>query len=167
MQQIDCINQQARERGLTKRSQAERLAIADSLIASVWEEYLNGSIDRGTLQVAAYIQANANRIVWKLNELNNPNTPNTSKALDALSIVQKDEEDREPMDGVGYEEYRLVLSHDLVIGDTRIKLNDPIVTNYIVLRGYRFPNPNMVPMLINEMMEKMKDYLLGRIGGAW
>lgn len=85
MQQMDCINQQARERELTKRSQAERLAIADSLIASVWEEYLNGSIDRGTLQVAAYIQANANRIVWKLNELNNPNTPNTLKALDCIS----------------------------------------------------------------------------------
>lgn len=91
MQQIDCINQQAREhgltkrsQGLTKRSQAERLAIANSLIASVWEEYLNGSIDRSTLQVAAYIQANANRIVWKLNELNNPNTPNTLKALDCI-----------------------------------------------------------------------------------
>ena len=90
-----------------------------------------------------------------------------ARDCNALSIVQKDEEEREPIDSVGYEEYRLVLSHDLVIGDTRIKLNDPIVTKYIVLRGYRFPNPNMVPMLINEMMEKMKDYLLGRIGGAW
>ena len=84
---MDCVNQQARERDckLTKRSQAERLAIADSLIASVWEEYLNGSVDRSTLQVAAYIQANANRIVWKLNELNNSNTPNTLKALDCIS----------------------------------------------------------------------------------
>ena len=85
MQQMDCINQQARERGLTKRSQAERLMIADSLIASVWEEYLNGSIDRSTIQVAAYIQANVNRIVWKLNALNNPNTPNTLEALDCIS----------------------------------------------------------------------------------
>lgn len=84
---MDCVNQQARERDckLTKRSQAERLAIADSLIASVWEEYLNGSVDRSTLQVAAYIQANANRIVWKLNELNNSNTPNTLEALDCIS----------------------------------------------------------------------------------
>lgn len=85
MQQMDCINQQARDSGLTKRSQAERLVIADSLIASVWKEYLNGSIDRSTLQVAAYIQTNVNRIVWKLNELNNPNTPNTLKALDCIS----------------------------------------------------------------------------------
>ena len=85
MQQIDCINQQARERNLTKRSQAERLVIADSLIASVWKEYLNGSIDRDNLQVAAYIQANANRIIWKLNELNNHNTPNTLEALDCIS----------------------------------------------------------------------------------
>lgn len=84
---MDCVNQQARERDckLTKRSQAERLAIADSLIASVWEEYLNGSIDRDNLQVAAYIQANADRIVWKLNELNNSNTPNTLEALDCIS----------------------------------------------------------------------------------
>lgn len=94
-----------------------------------------------------------------------PMQHNTSKALDALSIVQKDEEEREPMDSVGYEEYRLVLSHDLVIGDTRIKLNNPIVTKYIVLRDYRFQN--MVPNLINEMMEKMKNYLLAKIGGAW
>ena len=67
-----------------------------------------------------------------------PMQHNTSKALDALSIVQKDEEEREPMDSVGYEEYRLVLSHDLVIGDTRIKLNDPIVTKYIVLELFDF-----------------------------
>ena len=89
MQQIDCINQQARKRDLTKRSQAERLAIANSLIASVWEEYLNGSIDRSTLQVAAYIQTDVNRIVWKLNELNNPNSPNISKALDALDCISR------------------------------------------------------------------------------
>ena len=87
---MDCGNQQARERDckLTKRSQAERLAIADSLIASVWEEYLNGSVDRSTLQVVAYIQANANRIVWKLNELNNSNTPNTLEALEAVKKVK-------------------------------------------------------------------------------
>lgn len=95
MQQMDCINQQARERELTKRSQAERLAIADSLIASVWEEYCDGKINRTNLQLAVNIQTNVNRIVWKLNELNNQNTlgssqstqstkANTSNALDAL-----------------------------------------------------------------------------------
>ena len=86
---MDCINQQAREHGLTKRSQAERLAIANSLIASVWEEYLNGSIDRSNLQLAVNIQINVNRIVWKLNELNNPNSPNISKALDALDCISR------------------------------------------------------------------------------
>ena len=82
---MNCVNQQARKRNLTKRSQAERLAIANSLIASVWEEYLNGSIDRSNLQLAVNIQINVNRIVWKLNELNNPNTPNTLEALDCIS----------------------------------------------------------------------------------
>lgn len=92
MQQMDCINHQARDRDceLTKRSQAERLVIADSLVSSVWEEYLNGSIDRNNLQVAAYIQANVNRIVWKLNALNNPNTPNTLESLDG-EYISRDE----------------------------------------------------------------------------
>lgn len=56
---------------LLKRSQAERLIIAESLVNSVWQEYLNGSIDRNNLQLAVYLQVNVDRIVWKLNALNN------------------------------------------------------------------------------------------------
>lgn len=54
-----------------KCSQTERLTIAESLLASVWEEYINGNIDRSNLQLAVYCQTNINRIVWKLNALNN------------------------------------------------------------------------------------------------
>lgn len=54
-----------------KRSQTERLTIAESLLASVWEEYINGNIDRSNLQLAVYCQTYINRIVWKLNALNN------------------------------------------------------------------------------------------------
>lgn len=56
---------------LIKRSQTERLTIAESLLASVWEEYINGNIDRSNLQLAVYCQTDINRIVWKLNSLNN------------------------------------------------------------------------------------------------
>jgi len=55
---------------LIKRSQAERLAIAETLLASVWKEYQNGNIDRGNTQTAVNIQVYTNRIVWKLNSLN-------------------------------------------------------------------------------------------------
>lgn len=58
---------------LVKRSQAERFAIAESLMDSVWKEYFNGSIDRNNLKLAVSIQVYVNRIVWKLNSLNNPN----------------------------------------------------------------------------------------------
>lgn len=54
---------------MKKRSQAERLTIAESLVSSVWKEYLNGSIDEENLQLAVDLQANVNRIVWKLNKL--------------------------------------------------------------------------------------------------
>lgn len=54
---------------LSKRSQTERLTIAESLVSSVWEEFLNGSIDEENLQIAVDLQVNVNRIVWKLNEV--------------------------------------------------------------------------------------------------
>jgi len=54
---------------LTKRSQAERLTIAENLIASVWADYLGGNIEDNNLQLAVNIQVNVNRIVWKLNAL--------------------------------------------------------------------------------------------------
>ena len=54
---------------LTKRSQAERLTIAENLIASVWTDYLGGNIEDNNLQLAVNIQVNVNRIVWKLNAL--------------------------------------------------------------------------------------------------
>lgn len=54
-----------------KRSQAERLTIAESLLSGVWDEIERGKIDDGVLQLAVNSQIMCNRIVWKLNELNN------------------------------------------------------------------------------------------------
>lgn len=63
------------ELNLKKRSQADRLIIADALVDSVWEEIRNGKSEN-VLQLAADIQVNVNRIVWKLNEIQNKRIQN-------------------------------------------------------------------------------------------
>lgn len=59
---------------LIKRNQAERLAIAFTLVDSIWEEFTTGKIEDGLLQQAVYLQTDVNRIIWKLNDLNNRRT---------------------------------------------------------------------------------------------
>lgn len=54
---------------LKKRTQAERVAIASTLLESVWDEVRTGKAD-GILQEMVYVQMFTNRIVWKLNEIN-------------------------------------------------------------------------------------------------
>lgn len=53
---------------MTKKTQSERVAIASVLIATIWDEVRNGSAEN-ILQEMVYIQADVNRIVWKLNEI--------------------------------------------------------------------------------------------------
>ena len=60
---------------LKKRSQTDRLIIADALVDSVWEEIRNGKSEN-VLQLAVDIQVNVNRIVWKLNEIQNKRIQN-------------------------------------------------------------------------------------------
>lgn len=55
---------------LKKRTQAERMAIAETLLSSVWEEFERGIIDEDVMQVAVNAQVDIDRIVWKLNALN-------------------------------------------------------------------------------------------------
>lgn len=54
-----------------KRSQLERLTIAEVLMVSVMEELTEGKTENvvNTLQAAVNCQIEANRIVWKLNEV--------------------------------------------------------------------------------------------------
>ena len=55
---------------LVKRSQLERITIAESLLSSIWEDYdLRGELDTDILQTAVYCQISVNRIVWKLNKM--------------------------------------------------------------------------------------------------
>lgn len=56
---------------MEKRTQAERLAIAEELVTSVRWEMDNGNVDTSVLQTAVYIQVEIDRIVWKLNRINN------------------------------------------------------------------------------------------------
>lgn len=55
---------------ITKRTQAERIAIAETLLSSVWEDFERGIIDEEIMQVAVNAQVDIDRIVWKLNALN-------------------------------------------------------------------------------------------------
>lgn len=52
---------------IKKRSQVDRLTIASLLLASVWDEMINGNVDSDTLQIAVNCQISINRIVWMLN----------------------------------------------------------------------------------------------------
>jgi len=54
---------------LKKRSQAERVAIALTLLESIWDEVKAGQGD-DILQEMVYVQMFTNRIVWKLNQKN-------------------------------------------------------------------------------------------------
>ena len=58
---------------MKKRSQAERLAIAESLVSSVWDEVVDDKVENmpDVLQLAVNIQVDVNRIVWRLNQMNN------------------------------------------------------------------------------------------------
>lgn len=56
---------------IEKRTQLERLTIAYSLIASVWDEIRQGKVDKHIAQTAVNIQVNTNRIVWYLNDMAN------------------------------------------------------------------------------------------------
>lgn len=56
---------------MDKRSQVERLTIAEGLLESVWVDILKGKREDGVLQVGVYCQTFINRIMWKLNDENN------------------------------------------------------------------------------------------------
>lgn len=56
---------------MEKRTQLERLTIAYSLIASVWDEIRQGKVDKHIAQTAVNIQVDTNRIVWYLNDMAN------------------------------------------------------------------------------------------------
>ena len=58
---------------MKKRSQAERLTIAESLVSSVWDEVIDDKVENmpDVLQLAVNIQVDVNRIVWRLNQMNN------------------------------------------------------------------------------------------------
>lgn len=56
---------------MEKRTQAERLAIAEEMVTSVRYEIERGKVDTSVLQTAVYCQVEINRIVWMLNRINN------------------------------------------------------------------------------------------------
>lgn len=56
---------------LSKRSQAERIALVSALAETIWLEFLDGEIDDDIIQPAVNAQVLLNRIVWFLNKRKN------------------------------------------------------------------------------------------------
>ena len=56
---------------IEKRTQAERLGIAEELLTSVREEIEKGKSDTSALQTAVFCQVEINRIVWMLDRIDN------------------------------------------------------------------------------------------------
>ena len=73
---------------LKKRSQAERIAICETLLAGIWEEILAGNVDKSILQTAVYCQADLARIVWRLNRRGK--CPYTDKYCEDWNCVKCD-----------------------------------------------------------------------------
>lgn len=60
------------------------------------------------------------------------------------------------------ERYRLILTHEYVDDDGEAhKIEDPICTNYTIIRDEYTPP---TPVIINEMIERLKHFLLNNIG---
>lgn len=59
---------------------------------------------------------------------------------------------------MNYERYRLILYHDMIINDEVIPLDNPIATQYLLV----MPNKSNVsiPVVVNEMIERLKGYML-------
>lgn len=56
-----------------KRSQIERLTLAEELLAELWAEIREEAVEQKAfklLGIAVSVQVDVNRIVWKLNQLN-------------------------------------------------------------------------------------------------
>jgi len=56
---------------IEKRTQAERLGIAEEMVTSVRYEIESGKVDTSVLQTAVYCQVEIDRIVWMLNRIKN------------------------------------------------------------------------------------------------
>lgn len=59
------------------------------------------------------------------------------------------------------ERYRLILTHEYIDGDGEAhKIEKPICTDYIIMRDDHTPP---LPVIINEMMEKLKSFMLNSV----
>ena len=67
---------------MTKRTQAERAIIAGVLISTIWDEVRSGN-NENILQDMVYIQADVNRIIWKLNEMQNEEVRNEASGYNS------------------------------------------------------------------------------------
>lgn len=62
---------------------------------------------------------------------------------------------------VPIEMYTLTLTHECVVDGEKVKIERPLVVRQLVSHKYMYANDAIV---INEMLEKMRDYLLKQVG---
>lgn len=66
-------------------------------------------------------------------------------------------------DNVAYEEYTLILKHELVSDGKTYQLDEPLIIKHICFASPSIPNPMISSAYsINEMMDRMKHELLQR-----
>ena len=64
-------------------------------------------------------------------------------------------------DNIAYEEYTLVLKHELIDGDKTYQLDEPLIVKYVSFASPSIPNPIISnTYLLNEMMDKLKHELI-------
>lgn len=66
-------------------------------------------------------------------------------------------------DNIAYEEYTLVLKHELINGDKTYQFDEPLIIKHISIASPSIPNPMISrTYLLNEMMDKLKYELIQR-----
>lgn len=59
---------------------------------------------------------------------------------------------------ISYERYRIIMRHDFIDDQGKsYEIDDPLSVDYMILRGEKYGMP--MPLLINEMMDKLKKAL--------
>ena len=60
---------------------------------------------------------------------------------------------------IPYERYRIIMRHDFIDDQGKsYEIDDPLCADYTILRGEKYGMP--MPLLLNEMMDKLKEALI-------
>ena len=69
--------------------------------------------------------------------------------------------DSSELDPISFEKYTLVLYHDYIYKGKTTRIEEPIATSYIIMPEAKFSFS--FPLLINEMIDRLKGYMISCI----